>query len=364
MSAFGTKLISSLPATVPFVGPEAIVRQKGAEFIARLGANESVFGPSPKVYEALRTAPDEIFKYPDPEAWELRDALSKHVGVPMDAITVGEGIDGLLGVVVRAVMEAGDVAVTTAGSYPTFNYHVAGFGGRLEIVPMKDDREDLSALVKKASETGARILYVSNPNNPMGTVNSVEDVMATIDELPETCLMILDEAYVELADHKVNPDINIRRPNVIHMRTFSKAYGMAGQRVGYAVVHPGLIGSFDKIRNHFGVNRLGQIAALSALKDQAYLEDVISKTYSGRNRLAKIAVSHGLTPIPSQTNFVTMDCGDVGRANGVLKALLDQRIFVRKPMVAPQDRCIRVSVSVPEEIDLFEDALSTALALS
>ena len=148
--------------------------------------------------------------------------------------------------------------------------------------------------------------------------------------------MILDEAYVELADHKVNPDINIRRPNVIHMRTFSKAYGMAGQRVGYAVGHPGLIGSFDKIRNHFGVNRLGQIAALSALNDQAYLEDVISKTYSGRNRLAKIAVSHGLTPIPSQTNFVTMDCGDVGRANAVLKALLDQRIFVRKPMVAPQ----------------------------
>ena len=186
MSAFGTKLLSSLPATVPFVGPEAIVRQKGAEFIARLGANESVFGPSPKVYEALRTATDEIFKYPDPEAWELRDALSKHVGVPMDAITVGEGIDGLLGVVIRAVMEPGDVAVTTAGSYPTFNYHVAGFGGRLEIVPMKDDREDLGALIANAKEVGARIVYMSNPNNPMGTVNRVEDVVAAIDELPET----------------------------------------------------------------------------------------------------------------------------------------------------------------------------------
>ena len=357
MSEFGTKLLRGLPATVPFVGPEAIVRHKGAEFVARLGANESVFGPSPKVYQALRSAPYEIFKYPDPEAWELREALSQHAGVPMEAITVGEGIDGLLGVVTRAVMETGDIAVTTAGSYPTFNYHVAGFGGQLEIVPMKDDREDLVALIAKAKEVGARIVYVSNPNNPMGTVNTVKDVGAAITELPQNCLMILDEAYVELADRSVNPDIDIGRSNVIHMRTFSKGYGMAGQRVGYAISAPAVIKSFDKIRNHFGVNRLGQMAALAALKDQDYLEDVVNRTIAGRQRLAEIARDNGLAPIESQTNFVTMDCGHVDRANAILTGLIDKRIFVRKPMVAPQDRCIRVSVSVPEQLDLFAAAL-------
>ncbi|MEO0342213.1 MAG: aminotransferase class I/II-fold pyridoxal phosphate-dependent enzyme [Pseudomonadota bacterium] len=355
------KLLKQLPATVPFVGPEAIVRQTGADFVARLGANESVFGPSPKVYDALKQAPDEIYKYPDPEAWDLREALSKHIDVPMDAISIGEGIDGLLGVVARAVMEPRDIAVTTAGSYPTFNYHVAGFGCRLEVVPMRNDREDLVALVERARAVGARLLYVSNPNNPMGTVNSVEKIKSAISALPDGCMMILDEAYLELADHAVNPAIDLSRRNVLHMRTFSKAYGMAGQRVGYVIGAPEFVQSLNKIRNHFGVNRLGQMAALAALKDQDYLQWVLARTKAGRVRLAKIAEAKGLAPIESHTNFVTMDCGTVDRANAILNALIARRIFVRKPMVAPQDRCIRVSVSVPKDIDRFETALREVL---
>ncbi|MEM9717528.1 MAG: aminotransferase class I/II-fold pyridoxal phosphate-dependent enzyme, partial [Pseudomonadota bacterium] len=117
----------------------------------------------------------------------------------------------------------------------------------------------------------------------------------------------------------------------------------------------------DKIRNHFGVNRLGQIAALAALQDQSYLADIIEKTLAGRARLAKIAEGNGLISIPSQTNFVTMDCGGVDRANLILNALIEERIFVRKPMVAPQDRCIRVSVSVESEIDIFEATLPRVL---
>ncbi|MEM9715056.1 MAG: pyridoxal phosphate-dependent aminotransferase [Pseudomonadota bacterium] len=355
------KLVQGLPATVPFVGPEAIVRAKGQEFIARLGANESVFGPSPAVYHALRSAPDEIYKYPDPEAYPLRSALADHVSVSIASIALGEGIDGLLGVIVRAVMEPGDVAVTTAGAYPTFNYHVAGFGGRIEAVPMRDDREDLTELVTRAHEVQAKLLYVSNPNNPMGTVNTAVDVMAAMDALPDGCMMILDEAYIELADPGTNPAIDVTRSNVIHARTFSKAYGMAGQRVGYLIGAPSFISELDKIRNHFGVNRLGQIAALAALQDQSYLSDVIEKTRAGRARLARIAGDNGLIPIPSQTNFVTMDCGGVDRANRILTALIEERFFVRKPMVPPQDRCIRVSVSIDSEIDIFEATLPRVL---
>ena len=136
---------------------------------------------------------------------------------------------------------------------------------------------------------------------------------------------------------------------------------MAGQRVGYVIGAPELIQTLDKIRNHFGVNRLGQMAALAALQDQDYLETVLAQTKAGRRRLAEIAQFNGLVPLQSHTNFVTMDCGSVDRANAILNALIARRIFVRKPMVPPQDRCIRVSVSVPEQIDLFEATLPLVL---
>ncbi|MCH9823902.1 MAG: aminotransferase class I/II-fold pyridoxal phosphate-dependent enzyme, partial [Alphaproteobacteria bacterium] len=245
-----TKLAESLPATVPFVGPEAQERAMGKPFAARVGANENVFGPSPLALKAMAESLKDIWMYGESENHDLRAALALHHGCAPENIMVGEGIDGLLGYLVRLLVEEGDAVVTSDGAYPTFNYHVAGFGGVLHKLPYRDDHEDLPALLEKARETGAKLVYFANPDNPMATWSKGADVLKALERLPEGCLLVLDEAYIEFAPEGTAAPIEIEDPRVIRMRTFSKAYGLAGARVGYALGAAPLIMAFNKIRNH------------------------------------------------------------------------------------------------------------------
>lgn len=358
-----TPLIQKLPVTVPFVGPEAQERARGRAFKVRLGANENVFGPSPKAIAAMEQAASEVWMYGDPENFELRAALATHLGVQPENICVGEGIDGLFHTVAQMFIEEGTPVVTSLGGYPTFNYQIAGQGGTLHTVPFADDREDLQGLVAKAREVKARLVYLANPDNPMGTWWDVAAVQNMIDALPEDCVLCLDEAYIDFAPAGTAPALDLANRQVLRFRTFSKAYGMAGARIGYAIGEAGLIKAFDKVRNHFGINRIAQAGALAALKDQTYLRDVVRQVAEARDRVTAIASAHGLTAIPSATNFVAVDCGgDEARAKAVLAGLLERDVFVRMPWVAPQNRCIRVSVGTPADLDLFEAALSDVLA--
>lgn len=357
-----TPLALSLPSTVPFVGPETQERARGAAFAARLGANENVFGPSPRAVQALQQAAEGIWKYGDAENHDLIQALAEHHDIPMQNIMVGEGIDGLLGYLVRLLVGPGDAVVTSAGAYPTFNYHVAGFGGTLHMVPYKGDHEDPQALFAKAAEVGAKLVYLSNPDNPMGSWHSGESLVAALDTLPEGTLLLLDEAYVECAPADTAAPVDINDPRVIRMRTFSKAYGMAGARVGYALGQADLIRAFNKVRNHFGMNRAAQAGALAALMDQDWLGHVVGEIATARDSISEIAAQNGLTALPSATNFVTIDCGRDGEfAKAVLEALLAQDIFVRMPFAAPQNRCIRVSCGPQADLALFAAALPIAL---
>lgn len=358
-----TKLVESLPATVPFVGPETQERDRGAPFAARLGANENVFGPSPKALEAMRQADAEIWKYGDSTSHDLRHALAAHHGVGASNIVVGEGIDGLLGYLTRLVVEPGDRVVTSAGAYPTFNYHVAGHGGVLEMLPFRDDREDLPALVARATETDAKLVYLANPDNPMGSFWRGEEILAALDTLGEGTLMVLDQAYAEFAPEETLVKMTGNDHRVIFMRTFSKAYGMAGARVGYAIGAEPLIRSFEKIRNHFGMNRSAQAGALAALEDQDWLAHVVEQVAASRAEITEIASENGLTALPSATNFVTVDCGGTGDlARAVVRALGQRGVFVRMPFVAPEDRCIRISCGRAEDMALLRDTLPAALA--
>ena len=358
-----TRLAAALPSTVPFVPPEEMERRRGAPYDARLGANELSFGPSPKACAVMEASIRDLWKYGTPDSQPLKTTLARHLGIPEAALTIGEGIDGLLGVLVRLYVEPGDAVVTSAGSYPTFNYHVAGFGGRLHTVPYKGDHEDPEALIAKAQEVGAKLVYLSNPNNPMGSVHSAETVQAMIDAVPEGCLMILDEAYTEFAPETTRPAIDVSNRRVIRFRTFSKAYGMAGARIGYGIAHEEIATAFDKVRNHFGVNRVAQLGAEAALRDAAYLEETLEKIVLGRMRIEAIARANGMTPLPSATNFVTIDCGrDGDYAHALLKALDTRGVFVRMPGVAPLDRCLRISVGRPEELDVLAERLPLAIA--
>jgi histidinol-phosphate aminotransferase len=358
-----TPLVASLPATVPFVGPEAQERARGIAFRARVGANESVFGPSPKAVAAMEAAAAEVWKYGDPEVHELKAALAAHHGVAPGNIVVGEGIDGLLGYLVRMLVAPGDPVVTSQGAYPTFNFHVAGFGGQLHTVPYRGDAEDPDALLARARECHAKLVYLANPDNPMGSWHPAAAIAETIASVPEGTLLVLDEAYVDVAPDGIAPPIDAADPRVIRMRTFSKGYGMAGLRVGYAIGQEDLIRSFDKVRNHFGVGRIAQAGALAALADQPYLAQVRAKVAAARERIAAIVRDNGLVPLPSATNFVTVDCGRDGAfAKAVLDGLIARGVFVRMPFVAPQNRCIRISCGTEADLAILGEALPAALA--
>ncbi|MEP0944262.1 MAG: pyridoxal phosphate-dependent aminotransferase [Rhizobiaceae bacterium] len=357
-----TPLVASLPSTVPFVGPETQERARGQAFRARVGANESVFGPSPKAIEAMAVAAADCWKYGDPENHDLKHALADHHGVAAENIVVGEGIDGLLGLLVRMVVEKGTKVVTSMGAYPTFNFHVQGFGGELVTVPYKDDCEDPQALIAAIKEHNVPLAYFANPDNPMASFHPASTVAKLIDDMPEDSLLCLDEAYCEFAPEGALVPIDVEETRVIRTRTFSKAYGMAGARVGYAIGHRDVIDAFNKVRNHFGVNRIAQAGALAALADQDYLQQVIEWVQASNAIIAEIAIENGLSPLPSATNFVTIDCGSDGEfAKNVVAELVARDVFVRMPFVAPGNRCIRISAGTDADLDLVRQMLPQAL---
>ena len=357
-----TPLAASLPSTVPFTGPETLERRQGRRFTARLGANESIFGPSPAAVAAMTQAATGAWMYGDPELHDLKAALAAHHRFRPENIVVGEGIDGLLGYLCRLIVEPGTPVVTSLGAYPTFNFHVAGYGGTLQRAPYRGAHEDPEALLALAGQARARLLYLANPDNPMGShhpARVIEDLHAN---LPDETLLVLDEAYIDLAPPGTAPDLPADTPNLIRFRTFSKAHGLADLRVGYAITAAPLAIAFDKVRNHFGVGRIAQAGALAALHDQQYLEQIRSKTATARLRLNGIAKANGLIPLPSATNFVTMDCNrDGDQARRILAELGSRGIFVRMPGVAPLDRCIRVSLGDEAALAAFEQALPAAL---
>jgi histidinol-phosphate aminotransferase len=349
--------VRDLPAVVPFVGPETIARRRGRPFKARLGANESVFGPSPQALAAMREAVTESWCYGDPEGMGLRGDLAAQWGVPEEAVTLGAGIDGLLPTLLRLVVEPGTPVVTSLGAYPTFNYHVVGLGGVLHKVPYKDDAEDLDGLLDAVRAQNAPLVYLCNPDNPMGTWHNAEAIAAFLRALPAHTMLMLDEAYAEFAPDEAVPPVVLDDPRLVRLRTFSKVYGMAGQRVGYAIAHPDVITAVGKIRNHFEVNRVAQIGARAALADRDFTAEVITAVETGRRDYGDLAADLGFAAVPSATNFVAIDVGGPARARWLLKALEARDVFIRMPGAPPLDRCIRVTVGTTAAREVFAEAL-------
>lgn len=355
--------VSQMRAEVPFVSALTLERTTNRPFKALLGANENGFGPSPNVIRAIETETPHIWRYGDENSYELREALANALGCSMDNLVVGEGIDGLLGNLARLLIEPGVNVVTSKGGYPTFSFHAKSLGGKLNFVAYKDNRQDLQALVEMASRTHASVLYISNPDNPMGGCFNQSEIEWLLSNLPDQCVLLLDEAYFEYIPERHQPQFQWDDPRLIRFRTFSKVHALAGLRVGYAIAEPSLISAFNKVRNHFGVNRLGQAAALAALSDKNWLNETLKRTKNAKAYLSKIAIKHGLTPLKSFTNFVTMDTHENSDFSArILKALEVRGVFIRRPFSAPQNRCIRVSVAPKPELEIFDQTLGDILS--
>jgi histidinol-phosphate aminotransferase len=196
----------------------------------------------------------------------------------------------------------------------------------------------------------------------MGSYWPAADVERMIAAVPDTTLMLLDEAYVEFAPEGTAPRLDTSRKNLLRFRTFSKAHGMAGIRVGYAIGHPDIISAFDKIRNHFGISRISQAGAIAALQDHGWVAHVKTEVIKARKRIKDIADANGLKPLPSATNFMAIDGGrDGAYAKAIVDGLLQHGIFIRMPGVAPLNRCIRVSCGDERSLDLLAEALPKVL---
>lgn len=363
MSLPFTSIVDSLPATIPFVAPEAIERKTGVPIKVRVGANESAFGISSKAHEAMTQVLGRISHYNDPENHDLREALAEHFKVTMNHISVGAGIDDLLGLAVRAFIGPDDITVSSLGSYPTFHFHVVGVGGKSHTISyLHNGLNDLEALAEAVNRVNAKMVYLSNPDNPAGTWHSASDLNSFFETLPQDCVVILDEAYIEFAPEGVAFPIQDLDPRIILMRTFSKAHGMAGARVGYALADPEIITAFNKVRLHFNVNLVAQTGALASLQDPDFVKSVVQEVETGRRDYEALAHNLGLKTLPSATNFVTIDCNTQPRAQAVLETLATKGVFVRKPGTPPLDRCIRVTVGTPEERNAFAEIFPEALA--
>jgi histidinol-phosphate aminotransferase len=356
------RVVAAVPAARPFVGPEELARRVGRSELIRLGANESAFGPPPAALAAMRTEIVHPSWYGDPESAELRAALAARHAVHADEIIVGSGIDDLLGLVVRAYLGDGEVAAVTHGTYPTFAYHVTGFGSRIAAVPYRDDYGvDLPALAALARRERARLVYLANPDNPSGSFARADEVEAFLAALPAQSLVVLDEAYADFVPERALPAPN-GDPRVVRMRTFSKAYGLAGARIGYALAPRETIATLGKIRNQYGVNRTAQIGALAALGQREFIAGVVAEVARGREEYAALGARLGVRTIPSTTNFVCFDLGSRGRAEAMVEALLENGIFIRKPGAPPLDGFIRVTVGAQAERAAFAEVFGDLLA--
>ncbi len=358
-----TAQVSAIPSMTPFVAPEELARRVGRDELLRLGANESAFGPSPRAIAAMRDAVSLTSWYGDPESRELRGALAARHGCAVEELVVASGIDDLMGLIVRAFCAPGDPCVATRGTYPTLFYHLNAYGARAEFAE-PDERGGIvpERLVDAVRRSGAKLVYVANPDNPSGGFVDRATIAALRAALPDDTLLFLDEAYADFVDPAELPPDAVD-PRVIRTRTFSKAYGMAGARIGYALASAENVATFQKLRLHFGVNRTAQIGALAALGDGAFLRGVIAEVERGRDEYHALAARHGLASLPSATNFVCIEIGTKAQADAMLAALLERGVFVRKPWAPPIDGYIRATVGTAPQRDAFAAAFAEALDL-
>ncbi len=338
------------------------MRETGRRELVRLGANESAFGPSPKAIEAMTAELPRLSWYGDPESFDLRDALAAKHGCAPSQIVVGAGIDDVMGLAVRAFVAPGEPALMARGTYPTFLYHVVGYGGTPVYGSYRSDgTPDLEELLATARRELPRIVYFANPDNPSGHFVARDEMQRFYDDLPRDSLLLLDEAYADFVDEaQLLPPLFEDR--LIRLRTFSKAYGMAGARIGYALSTESNIRTFGKIRLHYGINRNAQIGALAALEDDAFTEYVVSETARARAAYYELAGELGAPCIESRANFVCLGMENAQRATRIMNELLLRGVWVRKPGAPPLDSYIRVSAGTEPMRRAFAQALHAVLA--
>lgn len=332
--------------------------------IVKLASNENPLGMPDSAKAAMARAALELGRYPDANAFELKAALAARYGVPAEWVTLGNGSNDILEIAAHAFVEKGQSVVYSQYSFAVYALATQGLGARAIVVPAVRHGHDLDAMLA-AIEDDTRLLFIANPNNPTGTFIEGAALEAFLEKVPRRVVVVLDEAYTEYLSAELRYDSIawVRRyPNLVVSRTFSKAFGLAGLRVGFAIAQPELTDLLNRLRQPFNVNTMAQAAAIAALADTAFLEKSAALNAEGYRRLTQAFDKLGLEYVPSFGNFVLVRVGsDEGAGTRVNLALLKQGIIVRPVGNYGLPQWLRVTIGLPEENDAFLAALEQAL---
>jgi len=336
-------------------------RELGITGIVKLASNENPLGCSPKATAAMIEAIKTIALYPDGNGFELKDALSKRYGIDHARIILGNGSNDMLELAARAFLTVGDKAVYSDHAFAVYPLATQAVGGVGVSVPAIHYGHDLKAMLKAAVEQKAKLAFIANPNNPTGTFLSAADILIFLRALPANILVVLDEAYNEFLPAECRYDSVAwlkEFPNLIISRTFSKAYGLAGLRVGYAFAHAQVADMINRVRQPFNVNSVAQAAAVAALQDTDFVRQTFELNLRGMKQITAGLSKLGLEYIPSYGNFLSFK---IGEGMKMYRRLLELGVIVRPVASYDMAEYLRVSIGSETENDKFLSALQQAL---
>jgi histidinol-phosphate aminotransferase len=353
--------IESLEPYKPGKPISELQRETGLTRIIKLASNENPLGASPIALEAIRAAMADLQLYPN-GGLDLREVLAKRFHLKTANVIAGSGSEGIMSNIIRTFLLDDDEVLTSEGTFVGFYVLTRSRGVRLITVPLRDYRFDLEAIAGEINGH-TKIIYLANPNNPTGTIFTTAEFDRFMKRVPSHVLIILDEAYFEYAkDNPEYPDsMHYRYDNVITLRTFSKAYGLAGVRIGYGFAHDALITNLLKVKLPFEPSTLAQAGGIAALNDSAFLQRTIETNEAGKRYLGPALRDLGLTVIPTEANFFLIPLEHEPAANALYAELLKHGIIIRPLRAFGLPHCVRITIGTEEQNHILLDTMRTAL---
>lgn len=348
--------IKALAPYIPGKPPEELEREMGIKGSVKLASNENPLGPSPRALQAIKGALRSINRYPDGAGYHLKNALARKLGFGYENIILGNGSNEIITNIAKAFSGPGDEAVVAHPAFIIYQTAVQCAGAVKIRTPLRDFTHNLEAMKHRITDK-TRLVFISNPNNPTGTMVGAQEFNSFMDGLPDGVIVVVDEAYREYVDRDDFPKtLSYLRDGrgLIVLRTFSKIYGLAGLRIGYGVAQASIVEILERVRDPFNVNALAQVAALASLEDEAHVRQSVKLNRQGKAYLYKSLEEMGVDYVKSQANFILVNVGD---AKAVYMDLLKEGVIVRPMAGYDLPEHIRVTVGLPDENKRFIEAL-------
>jgi histidinol-phosphate aminotransferase len=340
---------------------EELEREYGISGSIKLASNENALGPSPKALAAIATALPKLHRYPDGSCYYLANRLAAKLEVAPGEIVFGNGSNEIISLLIATFVQPGDEVITSNPTFLVYQKVVQAQGGLNRVVPLKEMHHDLEGILAAVTDR-TRLMFLDNPNNPTGTIFGASEFQAFLAAVPDHVIVVLDEAYVDFVDADLRFDarsfLHLQTP-VVALRTFSKAYGLAGLRVGYGLMREEIASYLHRLRQPFNVNQLAQVAALAALDDDEHYRHTLTMTTEGMIWLQREISGLGCRPLPSQANFFLVDVG--GNGKRLYENLLTKGVIVRPMEAYGYPDFIRITVGLPAENERLVGAMAAAL---